>query len=226
MARLKRVVLDRLIRYYRFLADVSDGRRADTVTSSRIGAALEVDPSQVRKDFGTVGLIGMSRVGYDACEVCRTIRTVVGFDRPYGGVLIGAGKLGGAILASAEVDRYGLRIVAAFDSDPFKVGRHIEGVTILPIRVLATYVMEHQIRLAILTIPPSAAQPLADLLVSCGVEAIWNFTPARLEVPRGVLVRNQRLTAGLGEIAYHLKGPRRAVRHRDYAAAIEGADAS
>jgi redox-sensing transcriptional repressor len=225
VARLKRVVLDRLIRYYRFLADVSDGRRADTVTSSRIGTALEVDPSQVRKDFGTVGLIGMSRVGYDACEVCRTIRTVVGFDRPYGGVLIGAGKLGGAILASAEVHRYGLRIVAAFDSDPFKVGRHIEGVTILPIRVLATYVMEHQIRLAILTIPPSAAQPLADLLVSCGVEAIWNFTPARLEVPRGVLVRNQRLTAGLGEIAYHLKGPRRAVRHRDYAAAIEGAEA-
>ena len=226
MARLKRVVLDRLIRYYRFLAEVSNGKPADTITSSKIGAALDVDPSQVRKDFGTVGLIGMSRVGYDACEICRTIRTVVGFDRPYGGVLIGAGKLGGAILASAEVDRYGLRIVAAFDSDPFKVGRRIEGVTILPIRVLATYVMEHQVRLAILTIPPGAAQPLADLLVSCGVEAIWNFTPARVEVPRGVLVRNQRLTAGLGEIAYHLKGPRRAARHRDYAAAIEGADAS
>jgi redox-sensing transcriptional repressor len=222
VARLKRVVLDRLIRYYRFLAELAIDREADTVTSARIGAALDVDASQVRKDFGAVGLVGMSRIGYDVCEACRTIRTVMGFDRPYAGVLIGTGKLGGAILASPEGERYGLRIVAAFDSDPFKVGRHIEGLTILPIRVLTGYVMEHRIRLAILTIPPAAAQPLADLLVSCGVEAIWNFTPARLEVPGGVLVRNQRLTAGLGEIAHHLKGPRRAVRHHDYAAAAEG----
>lgn len=221
MARLKRVVLDRLIRYYRYLAEGAGENAAETITSAQIGGALDVDASQVRKDFGLVGLVGMSRVGYDACEVCRTIRTVVGFDRPYTGVLIGAGKLGGAILTSPEVERYGLHIVAAFDSDPFKVGRHIEGVTILPIRMLATYVMEHQIRLAILTIPPAAAQPVADLLVSCGVEAIWNFTPARVEVPRGVLARNQRLTAGLGEIAYHLKGPRRAVRHNDYTAAAE-----
>jgi redox-sensing transcriptional repressor len=222
--RLKRVVLDRLIRYYRYLAEMAGDRSASTVTSSRIGAALDVDPSQVRKDFGAVGLVGMSRVGYDTCEACRAIRTVMGFDRPYTGILVGAGKLGGAILTSPELDRYGLRIVAAFDRDPFKVGRHIEGLTILPLRALTSYVVEYQIRLAILTIPPAAAQPLADLLVSCGVEAIWNFTPARLEVPRGVLVRNQRLTAGLGEIAYHLRAPRRAVRSRDYATAVDSAE--
>ena len=153
MARLKRVVLDRLIRYYRYLAEVSGDRMSGTVTSGRIGEALDVDPSQVRKDFGAVGLVGMSRVGYDVCEACRTIRTVVGFDHPYRGILVGAGKLGGAILTSPELDRYGLEIVAAFDRDPFKVGRRIEGLTILPIRVLAHYVSEHEIRLAILTIP-------------------------------------------------------------------------
>ncbi len=225
MARLNRVVLDRLIRYYRYLAEVAAEQASDTITSSRIGAALDVDASQVRKDFGVIGLVGMSRVGYEVCEVCRTIRTVLGFDRPYTGVLIGAGKLGGAILASPEVDRYGLRIVAAFDSDPFKVGRHIEGLTILPMRALTGYVVEHQIRLAILTIPSDAAQPMTDLLVSCGVEAVWNFTSARLEVPGGVLVRNQRLTAGLGEIAHHLKAPHRAVRQHDYASAVAQAEA-
>lgn len=224
MPRLKRVVLDRLIRYYRYLAEVPTERSAATVTSSQIGAALEVDPSQVRKDFGAVGLVGMSRVGYDVCEACRAIRTVMGFDRSYTGILVGAGKLGSAILTSPELDRYGLRIVAAFDRDPFKVGRRIEGLPILPLRVLTSFVIEHQIRLAILTIPSAAAQPLADLLVSCGVESMWNFTPARLEVPRGVLVRNQRLTTGLGEIAYHLKAPRRAVRSRDYATAVDGAE--
>ena len=191
MARLKRVVLDRLIRYYRYLAEVHAERSSPTVTSSRIGEALDVDPSQVRKDFGAVGLVGMSRVGYDVCEACRAIRTIMGFDRPYAGILIGAGKLGGAILASPELDRYGLRIVAAFDRDPFKVGRHLEGLNVLPLRVLTSYIMEHQIRLAILTIPPGAAQPLADLLVSCGVEAIWNFTPTRL-------LRRVRGTPGVG----------------------------
>jgi redox-sensing transcriptional repressor len=224
MARLKRVVLDRLIRYYRYLAEIATDRSNQTVTSARIGTALDVDPSQVRKDFGAVGLVGMSRVGYDACEACRTIRTVMGFDHPYTGILVGAGKLGCAILASPELERYGLKIVAAFDRDPFKVGRRIEGLPIVPLRLLANYVTEHQIRLAILAIPPRAAQALADLLVSCGIEAIWNFTPSRVEAPRGVLVRNQRLTAGLGEIAFHLKGPRRVVHPREYATTAEGVD--
>jgi redox-sensing transcriptional repressor len=219
MARLKRVVLDRLIRYYRYLAELATRQPVATVTSARIGSALDIDPSQVRKDFGAVGLVGMSRVGYDVCEACRAIRTVVGFDRPYTGAIVGAGKLGGAILASPEFDRYGLRIVAAFDSDPFKWGRQIEGLRILPIKQLAHYLTEHQIRLVILTIPADAAQAVADLAVSCGVEAIWNFTPTRLSLPRGVLARNQRLSAGLADIAYHLKAPRRAVRPRDYATA-------
>jgi redox-sensing transcriptional repressor len=203
MARLRRVTLDRLIRYYRYMVEVTEERSVTTITSARIGAALDVDPSQVRKDFAAVGLVGMSRVGYDVCEVCRTIRTTLGFDRPYEAVLVGAGNLGRAILAYPEFQRYGLRIVAAFD--PFKVGRRIEGHTILPIRELSSFVASHGILLAILAIPRRAAQPLADLVVSCGVTAIWNFSPARLEVPRGVLARNERFSAGLGEVADHLR---------------------
>jgi len=208
MTRLKRVVLDRLVRYYRYLTEVTAESSVTTITSARIGTALDVDPSQVRKDFAAVGLVGMSRVGYDACEICRTIRTVLGFDRPYEGVLVGAGNLGRAILAYPEFGRYGLRIVAAFDSDPFKVGRHVGGHAILPIRDLATFLVVGQVRLAVLATPSAAAQPLADLLVSCGVTAIWNFTPARLAVPRGVLARGERFSAGLGEIAYHLTNSR------------------
>jgi redox-sensing transcriptional repressor len=206
MTRLKRVVIDRLVRYYRYLAEVTDRESVRMITSGRIGAALDVDASQVRKDFSTVGLVGMSRVGYDACEVCRAIRTVLGFDVPYDGVLVGAGNLGRAILAYPEFRRYGLHIAAAFDSDPFKVGRHIEGHLILPIRDLAHFVTSRRIRLALLSTPSKAAQPLADLLVSCGVTAIWNFTPARLVVPYGVLARSERFSAGLGEIAHHLNG--------------------
>lgn len=205
MARLRRVVLERLIRYYRYLADLPTRQPMGTVTSAQLGGALDVDPSQVRKDFGALGVAGMSHVGYDVCEVCRAIRSSVGFDDPYASVLIGVGKLGGAVLASSDFERYGLRIVAVFDSDPFKVGRRYEGHTIMPIDELTERIRTGGIRLAILATPAEAAQPLADILVLCGVQAIWNFTPTRLVVPEGVLARNERLSVGLAEIAYHLK---------------------
>lgn len=205
MERLKRVVLDRLIRYYRYLAEVTSTRSIETITSARIGAALDVDPSQVRKDFSAVGLVGMSRIGYDTCEVCRTIRTVVGFDRTYEAVLVGAGRLGAAILAHPDFERYGLRIVAAFDLDPFKVGRRVGGHRIEPMDQLPDFVYRHQIVMGILATPAVAAQPMADFLIALGVRAIWNFTPVRLQVPEGVLSRNERLSAGLAEIAYHLR---------------------
>jgi len=205
VARLRRVVLDRLIRYYRYLVDLTARQPVNSITSAQLGAALSVDASQVRKDFATLGIEGMSHVGYDACEVCRAIRAGVGFEHPYSSVLIGTGRLGGAILAATEFERYGLRIVAVFDSDPFKVGRRIEGRTIMPLDDLTLFIRENAIPLAILTTPAEAAQPLADVLVICGVKAIWNFTPVRLTVPRGVLARNERLSAGLAEIAYHLR---------------------
>ncbi len=218
--RLRRVVLDRLIRYYRYLVDLSAGQPVQTITSGRIGAALDVDPSQVRKDFAAVGLVGMSRVGYDACEVCRTIREVVGFDRNYDAVLVGAGKLGVAILSHPDFERYGLRIVGAFDIDAFKVGRRINGHTILPMDELPSLVRDQCIRMGILATPARATQAMADFLVALGVRALWNFTPVRLSVPEGVVARNERLTTGLAEIAYHLSSLERAEDGREEAVSV------
>jgi redox-sensing transcriptional repressor len=217
------VVLDRLIRYYRYLADLTARQPLTSITSAQLGMVLSVDASQVRKDFAALGIEGMSHVGYDVCEVCRAIRSGVGFDHPYSSVLIGAGRLGGAILAAAEFERYGLRIVAVFDNDPFKVGRRIEGRTIMPLDDLTLFIRNNGIPLAILATPAEAAQPLADVLVICGVKAIWNFTPVRLTVPGGVLARNERLSAGLAEIAYHLRPPAPAFASRTGASAHAGA---
>lgn len=204
MARLKRLVLERLIRYYRYLAELTAKRPVETITSAQLGEALDVDPSQVRKDFGAIGLVGVSRVGYDICEVCRAIRTVLGFDQTYAAVLVGAGHLGSALLAYSGFDRYGLQIVAAFDSDPEKIGRDVGGFTILPISKLRPFIEEHRIPVAMLTTPVEASQRLAELVSRAGVRAIWNFTPTRLSVPDGVLARNEHISVGLAQIAYHL----------------------
>jgi redox-sensing transcriptional repressor len=205
---LRPVVLERLIRYYRYLSETAARRNLDTITSAQLGAVLGIDPTQVRKDFGAIGLMGISRVGYEVCEVCRAIRLVFGFDHPYPAVLVGAGHLGNALLSYPGFARYGLRIVAAFDNDPKKVGKDITSVAVRGIRSLKPFIRKHGIHLAVLTTPVGVSQTIADRLVSAGIKAIWNFSPTRLSAPPDVLIRNEHISLGLAQVAYHLNSLR------------------
>ena len=204
MAQLRRVVLERLMRYYRFLSESTFKKPPQTVTSAQIAEALDIDATQVRKDFSAIGLLGIGRVGFDVCEVCRAIRVHLGFDQRHDAILVGAGHLGTALLAYSGFDTYGLQIVAAFDSDKSKIGGEIAGCDVKPMRVMKPFIRKHEIRLAILTTPQQVAQKLADRLISSGIKAIWNFAPTRLSVPPDVLVRDEHISLGLSEIAYHL----------------------
>ncbi len=208
MEPLRPVVLERLMRYYRYLSEVTARKNIDTITSAQLGAVLHIDPTQVRKDFGAIGLMGISRVGYEVCEVCRAIRLVFGFDRPYPAILVGAGHLGNALLSYPGFNRYGLHFVAAFDNDPEKVGVEETGLKIQGIRSMKPFVRKHNIKLAVLTTPVSVSQTITDRLVSAGIRAIWNFSPTRLSVPEGVLIRNEHISLGLAQVAYHLNALR------------------
>jgi redox-sensing transcriptional repressor len=199
------VVLERLIRYYRYLAELTARRSVDTITSAQLGRILDVDPSQVRKDFAAIGLSGVSRVGYDVCEVCRTIRMAVGFNNTYSAVLVGTGQLGGALLTYGGFERYGLRIIAAFDADPEKIGTRKGDHTILSVHDLRAFLEEHEIPVLILTTPVDVSQGVAELAAMAGVRAIWNFSPTRVAAPDDVLVRNEHISMGLAEIAFHLR---------------------
>ena len=206
MERLKRLVLERLMRYYRLLAESTARGPVPTVTSVQIAKALDIDATQVRKDFAAIGLTGMGRVGFDVHEVCCAIREVLGFDQRHEAVLIGTGHLGGVLLAYSGFARYGLHIMAAFDNDGRARRGKIAGYVVRPMKAMKPYVKRHRIRLAILAPPTEASEGLLDRLVSAGVNAIWNFTPTQVAGPPGVLVRNERhFSIGLSEIAYHLK---------------------
>ena len=200
-----RLVLERLMRYHRFLTEGRGRGAAPTVTSAQIAQALDIDPTQVRKDLGAIGLRGTGRVGFDAADVVHRVREVLAFDRIHLAILVGAGHLGGALMAYVGFARYGLRIVAAFDSDDAKTGQEIAGCTVRPSRGMRAFIQRHRIRLAILTVPAPAAQKVTDRLVDAGITAIWNFSPARLVVPKRVFVRNEHISLGLSELAFHLK---------------------
>jgi redox-sensing transcriptional repressor len=208
MNRPGRLVLERLMRYHRFLTESRARSAPPTVTSAEIAAALDIDPTQVRKDLGAIGLRGTGRVGFDASDVVHRIREFLAFDRTHLAILVGAGHLGGALMAYTGFARYGLRIVAAFDSDDAKAGQEIAGCTVRNMRGMRAFIQRHRIRLAVLTTPASASQKVADRLVAAGVTAIWNFSPIRLAVPHGVFVRNEHISLGLSELAFHLRDDR------------------
>lgn len=204
MARLGRRVLERLMRYYRFVTELSVETNTKTVTSGQIAEALDIDATQIRKDFGAIGLLGLGRVGFEVCEVCRGIRNTLGFDLRHEAVLIGAGHLGSALLAYRGFATYGLHIVAAFDRDKARVGKTVAGCTIRPMRGLKPFIRNRRIRLAIITTPAAAAQEVADRVADAGVEVIWNFAPTHVTAPAGILVRHEHISLGLAVIAYRL----------------------
>ncbi len=201
---LKHATLERLMHYYHYIGEQIAQQHMGTVSSSEIAKLLDTDDTVVRKDMAAIGVRGYPRVGFKADEVLAAIRDVLGFDNAYRAIIIGAGRLGSALASYPGFSRYGLRIDALLDSDTTRAGAIEGGVEVRPLDELEKIITEHNIGLAILTVPAEAAQPLADRMVNAGLRAIWNFAPTSLVVPPGVLVRHEHISVGLAELAYHL----------------------
>lgn len=198
------IMVERLARYHRRIAERRGRLAAEPVTSASLARDVHVDATQVRKDFGNIGLRGRGRVGYDVDEVVTALRRALGFDRTHRAVIVGAGHLASALIAYRGFAKYGLHIEAAFDSDPARVGARIGDCPVLPVDGVAEYVQQHRVRLGIVTTPVEAAQGVTDTLIAADVQAIWNFAPVRLLVPEGVRVRDEHISVGLAELTSHL----------------------
>lgn len=199
-------VLERLMEYYRFLAELTSRRPIRNVTSAQIAKALLIHETQVRKDFAAIGLMGTGHVGFDVEEVRASIGTVLGFDRKYKAVLIGTGHLGSLLATYSGFARYGLEVMAVFDDEGHSLDGVVAGHRVRPMSALRRFVRRNEVALAILAPPTDADERLVESLTSAGLKAIWNFTPMRLAGRPDRLVRNERhFSIGLSEIAYFLK---------------------
>jgi redox-sensing transcriptional repressor len=202
---LNPVVLVRLMHYYHLLQDraVNDG--PEIISSAEIADTLGLDDTLVRKDLAAIGVRGRPRVGFETPAVMTAIRDTMGFNDTYNAVIIGSGRLGGAIAAYGGFSKYGLRVVALFDAETSRIGTIHSGHFVQSIDNLEQLVARHGVRLAVLTVPVEAAQSLADRVVQAGIRAIWNFAPTSINVPEGVVVRNEHISVGLAALAYNLK---------------------
>jgi len=192
--------LRRLPLYYRLLKQLRETGRTG-ISCTTIGKELKLDPTQVRKDIELTGTVGRPKVGYDINELTCAIERLLGWDNTTEAFLIGAGSLGEALLGYPGFTECGLNIVAAFDVDPNKCNRVIHGKHVRHISKLSGLMRRMRVRFGIITVPASEAQRAADLLVEGGVLAIWNFAPAKIQVPERVIVTNEDLYCSLAVLS-------------------------
>ncbi len=167
------------------------------ISSTAIAEQLRLSPVLVRKDLESTGVAGVPRRGFPAPLLARRLEDSLAWGGLNKACLIGAGRLGSTLLEYPRFARYGLTILAAFDTDPRKIGRTIAGRTVQPLDRLPGVVRREGLLVAILAVPPEAAQEAADLAVRAGVRGIWNFTAVKLTLPPRVLIQRVELAASL-----------------------------
>lgn len=202
-AEMKKATLGRVPLYIEYLNSLPCEEQ--NVSSSEIAKGLGLGEVQVRKDLGALSGKGRPKVGYDKEELKNNLKSYIESDCGSHVILVGAGKLGRAILGYGGFRKFGLEISAAFDSDADKVGFTDGGKKIFPIERLQEYCKKNDVKIGIITVPVGAAQRVCDLLVESGVKVIWNFAPVKLKVKDGVTVQQEDMALSLAYLSFKIK---------------------
>lgn len=197
-------VIRRLPKYHRYLGDLLD-RDVQRISSKELSEIIGFTASQIRQDLNNFGGFGQQGYGYNVEALHNEIGNILGLNKVYNAVLIGAGNLGQAIANYAGFRKAGFKIKALFDANPRMIGLKIRDFEVLDSENIETFVEEKNIDIAILCIPKHGAQDVVDRLVKSGIKGIWNFAPIDLEVPNGVIVENVNLTESLFTLSYLMK---------------------
>jgi redox-sensing transcriptional repressor len=194
----------RLLSYLRLIKQRPAGGTGN-ISSSVIAQALGLNDVQVRKDLAAVSSGGKPKVGYVTRDLIADLEHFLGHDNCSEAVLAGAGNLGRALISYENFASYGLRIVAAFDTNPRLVGTSFKGIEIFSADRLSDIAARLGIHIGIIAVPAAAAQEACDALLRGGVVAVWNFAPLNLRTPDDVLVRNEDMGASLALLIKNLK---------------------
>ncbi len=166
------------------------------ISGTVIANELELEPIQVRKDLAITGIIGKPKKGYPVEELIYAIEKFLGWSNPKDAILIGAGNLATALLGYQKFQFHGLNFVAAFDTDDKKIGKQIHGVPVLSLASLHENIKSLKPTIAIITVPSTVAQDIADKVIEAGITAIWNFSNTKLKIPKGISCQQEDLTSG------------------------------
>ena len=195
---ISKATLGRLPSYLEFLRNLPPDK-VPYISATAIAKHLGLGEVQVRKDLAAVSGAGKPKLGYVTAELVEKLEDCLGCNQLTSAVLVGAGKLGRALLQYDEFEKYGVKISAAFDSNEraISLGSKTE---ILPMNQFEYFCKTQNIKLGIITVGEGSAQAVCDQMVKSGITAIWNFAPCKLNVPAGILLQNENLALSLAHL--------------------------
>ena len=202
MLAFEKSVLKRLPGYLAYLKSIPEGGSA-YISATALANALGMGEVQVRKDLAMVCDEGRPKIGYPKAALIDDIEQFLGYDNTTDAVIIGAGRLGQALLGYSGFAAYGLNILAAFDVAPAEA--EVCGKPIYPITQLESFCRTHKVLMGIITVSAEHAQTVCDQLIKCGIKAIWTFAPTHLEVPPNILVQHENMATSLAVLSMHLQ---------------------
>lgn len=194
----------RLSIYHRCLRRLADNE-IETVSSSALAKAAGVNPSQLRRDLTYLGQFGTRGLGYPVSELIDAIREVLGREHLQPVILVGAGNLGAALLRYQGFQKEGFEVIAAFDAVPDTVRKRGINVPVHHIDTVREFILENEVKLAILSVPVEHAQEVTNELVEAGVLGILSFSPSVLQVPDSVTVNSVDLALELEQVSFFVK---------------------
>lgn len=200
--KFSRTLLKRLPLYLNHLRSLPED--CIYVSATTIARSLGLGDVQVRKDLAKISDVGRRRTGRSREQLIRDIEEYLNFASATGTIIIGAGKLGQALLDYSGFEENGLNIMAAFDIAP-TAGQSDSGKPIYPMSRLENFCKCYDVRIGIISVPAESAQSVADALVACGIRAIWNFAPVHLQVPSHVMVQSENLAVSLTALRVQLR---------------------
>ena len=203
MKRIADSTVRRLSAYLRFLEDF-EGRGLSTISSDELARRGGTTSAQVRKDLSFFGSFGKRGLGYSVPELAVRLREILGLGREWKVIIIGAGKIGAALVQYRGFKQRGFHILAAYDSNTEKVGRPLEGIPVRDIAQLEKDVTREMPDIAVVTVPSENAQAVVDRVVRAGIKAILNFAPTQIQVPADVTVKTVNMAMELEGLSFAL----------------------
>ena len=200
---ISKSVLKRLPGYLAYLKGIRDSV-SPYISATALANALGMGEVQVRKDLAMVSDGGRPKIGYLRERLIDDIEQFLGYDNTTDAVLIGAGKLGQALLGYSGFSAYGLNILAAFDANP-DLKETDDGKPVYHISKLQQFCKDNKVLMGIITVPQEYAQAVCDQLIEYGIKAIWNFAPVHLDVPANILVQHENMATSLAVLSMHLQ---------------------
>ena len=175
------------------------------ITAPSIGNVLDVDPTQIRKDFAEISIKGKTKIGYEISTTIEKIEIFLGYHIHRQAFLVGAGNLGTALLNYADFHTEGIEIIKGFDLDLKKIETEIKGVVIFDIQDIQEHFTKTPVDIAIIATPHNNAQEVLDFMIEVGVKAFWNFSTMPLSAPSDIIIENTCIDSSLAMIKWKLQ---------------------